>query len=147
MTAQERHEWLPQAFRLVQAEVPIDKARFLSLLEDAIPQFLESCCADLTEASPEIVGFAMSYNQSLATLALARLLKARRPTLPVLVGGGSVFGIPGEEYVRRCRQIDIAFVDEADPIITRVVRALTEAAPLDDIPGIVYRDPVTGLVH
>jgi hypothetical protein len=58
-------------------------------------QFLERCVSELMEAQPEIVGFSSTFSQNIASLAIAKMLKQRSPTVSVIFGGANCDGPMG----------------------------------------------------
>lgn len=76
-----------------------------SLLEAYLEELID--CHHLTEAN--IVGFTLLFSQTVASLALARLLKRRNPRLIIVLGGSACEGEMGHVYVERVRHVDYCF--------------------------------------
>jgi ribosomal peptide maturation radical SAM protein 1 len=98
-------------------------------------------CLDWTDWSRfGLLGFTVLFQQQLATLAFARRLKERYPTLPILLGGGTMEERIGRELLRNCSQIDFVHCGEADEVFPAMVRRLHEAEPLEGLSGLLWRD-------
>lgn len=104
--------------------------------------FIESLAQRVDESGVDLVGFSTTFQQNLASLALARRLKALRPAVRIVFGGANCEGEMGEELMRQFPQIDFVCRGEADQSFPALVRHLARAEgamALDDIPGLVYR--------
>ena len=77
------------------AERDIEIARRFRAL---VPSFLDRWAETLTAAAPAVVGFTTGADQTPASLALARRLKARRPGVRIVFGGANCQGA----WARRC---------------------------------------------
>src|SRR6185503_8519839 len=58
------------------------------------PQFIDAC-ADAIAHQYDIVGFSTSFQQNIASLALARALKIRSPDVRIIFGGANCEGEMG----------------------------------------------------
>jgi magnesium-protoporphyrin IX monomethyl ester (oxidative) cyclase len=74
---------------------------------------LEACLETLIErhqlAEADVVGFTLLFSQTVASLALARLLKRRNPRLITVIGGSACEGEMGQVYVERVQHVDYCF--------------------------------------
>ena len=74
---------------------------------------LEACLEELIDrhhlAEADIVGFTLLFSQTVASMALARLLKRRNPRIITILGGAACEGEMGQVYVERVRQVDYCF--------------------------------------
>jgi ribosomal peptide maturation radical SAM protein 1 len=102
------------------------------------PQFIESCADDIVDQY-DIVGFSTSFQQNVASLALARALKARSADLLVMFGGANCEGEMGVEIHRRFPFVDVVVHGEADHIAAALVRGLREGRVPDTLSGVTYR--------
>ncbi len=81
---------------------------------DQVPAFLDECVATILEYQPKIVGFSSMFQQTLASLAIARRLKAERPEIVTVIGGHNVTSPMGEALTRVTDVFDHVFSGEAD---------------------------------
>jgi ribosomal peptide maturation radical SAM protein 1 len=101
--------------------------------------FLDHCAESFDWSRYELVGFTASFQQTLASLGLARRIKALQPELPIVFGGAACEGEMGVELLRQFPEIDYVFLGEADSTFPRFVRQLREGRR-DELPlGVVGR--------
>lgn len=74
----------------------------------------------------DLVGFTSMFSQNVATLAMARLLKERRPELPVVVGGANCEGEMGRALVEHAPMVDFVCSGPALRSFPALARALME---------------------
>ena len=72
-----------------------------------------------------LVGFSLVFQQLLASSALARALKVRHPSLPIIFGGASLEDDIAEEVIRGCPQVDYVFCGDAEISLPEVIRAFS----------------------
>jgi hypothetical protein len=73
--------------------------RRLSESRRHVEPFLDECADDILALRPRLVGFTTVFQQHVASLALARRLKARAPEVAIVFGGSNCEGVMGR---RRC---------------------------------------------
>ncbi len=106
----------------------------------AIPQWLQSVMSAVSWEAYDLVGFTSTFEQQVAVLAAARLLKQVAPQVPVVVGGANVDGEMGPEYLRCFHDLDYVVVGEADESFPQMVADLSHGGTADGIPGVYRRD-------
>ena len=101
------------------------------------PAFLD-WCADRVEASgARLVGFTSVFQQHVASLALAKRLKARRPDLFLVMGGANCEAVMGAETLRQFPFVDAIVSGEADGVFADLAARVAEGRPVDDLPGVL----------
>jgi magnesium-protoporphyrin IX monomethyl ester (oxidative) cyclase len=87
---------------------------------------LESCLEALIDrhqlAEVDVVGFTLLFSQTVASLALARLLKRRNPDIITIMGGAACEGEMGQVIVERVPQVDYCFSGPALVSFSEFVR-------------------------
>jgi radical SAM superfamily enzyme YgiQ (UPF0313 family) len=92
-----------------------------------------------------LVGIASSFTAySDMALAVARLAKASLPGCTVVLGGHHPTVLPAAVMVESA--VDLVIRGEGEGALPALALALRRGAPLDDIPGIVFRRP-DGSLH
>jgi ribosomal peptide maturation radical SAM protein 1 len=86
-----------------------------------------------------VVGFTSTFQQNVASLALARRLKERYPALTVVFGGANMEDEMGPEYVRAFPFLDYAVVGEGDVVFPALLRRLAAGEDPAGLPGLVAR--------
>jgi len=110
---------------------------FERLQQDATA-YVEEYAARAGLADYDVIGFSTSYNQNLASLAIARRLKARFPQTTIVFGGANCHGGMGEELLRSFPFIDYVCTEEGDHAFPALLTALDRRAPVQ-VPGIIAR--------
>jgi ribosomal peptide maturation radical SAM protein 1 len=118
-----------------------DKADVIALRHDILPRFIEDCLGAVDWGEYGVVGFSSTFQQNVASLALARRIKERYPGVTIVFGGANLDGEMGPEYVRAFPFIDCAVVGEGDDVFPRLLRYLARGEPLPDLPGLAVRVP------
>lgn len=111
----------------------------LHLRDQVVPEFLERCVAEIEQLGAGVVGFTCTFNQVLASIAVARRLKRERPELRILLGGACVHGSMGEAYARAFPFIDHVFTGEADEAFPKLLCVLRDRGDVSAIPGVTHR--------
>jgi magnesium-protoporphyrin IX monomethyl ester (oxidative) cyclase len=103
----------------------IIKAReFLVRQRSELEASLEALIERHHLAEADIVGFTLLFSQTVASMALARLLKRRNPRLIIVFGGSACEGEMGQVYVERVQQVDYCFSGPALVSFPDFVRCL-----------------------
>lgn len=131
------HSVYHETLRHHLAENPDDFATMLAMAEQVGP-FLESCLERFQVSKYDIVGFTTTFEQNLASLALAKLIKTRYPEKTIVFGGGNCEGIMGLELQRRFSWIDYVCSGESDYSFPLLVERLESRQPPYGVPGVIH---------
>jgi len=107
-----------------------------------VEPFLDECADAVLALRPRLVGITTVFQQHVASLALAKRLKARAPTVPIVFGGSNCEGVMGAETVRQFPFIDAAVSGEGDLIFPEIVQRVFKGAPLSGLEGVKTRDTI-----
>lgn len=108
-----------------------------------VERFLDDCLAEIVEQQPKIVGFTSVFQQQVASLALARRIKAALPETFIVLGGANCEGVMGAETLRQFPFIDAAVSGEGDLVFPELVRRVMSNRDVDDLGGVRTRGNVT----
>jgi ribosomal peptide maturation radical SAM protein 1 len=103
------------------------------------PQFVDSCADRIVDLAPRIVGFTSVFQQHLASLALARRIKARLPDTFIVMGGANCEATMGIETVRQFPFVDAVVSGEADRVVGDLAERVVAGDRVDGLPGVVTR--------
>jgi ribosomal peptide maturation radical SAM protein 1 len=120
---------------------PADVGRILRMRRMVTP-FLDHCFAAVPWDQYAVVGFTSTFEQNIASLALARRIKAAHPRIAIVFGGANWEEEMGHELHRRFPFVDYACSGEAEvsfPALVQKILAEGPGAPAGNIPGVVYR--------
>jgi ribosomal peptide maturation radical SAM protein 1 len=126
--------------REVAAVVPPDLVQaVVDVRRHVVGPFLEACAADVLRARPRVLGLTLTHAQSVPSLALARAVKLRDPTVTILLGGAGCEGPMGAALHRAFPWIDLVVRGEAERALPRLLQGLREGR-VEPVPGLCHRD-------
>ncbi|MCX7424805.1 MAG: RiPP maturation radical SAM C-methyltransferase, partial [Planctomycetia bacterium] len=110
-----------------------------------VEPFLDECLGSIDWSRYVVVGFATSFQQTMASMCLARRIKRARPEVVIATGGAACEGEMGVELARQFPEVDYVFLGEADHAFGDVVEAILAGVlivpPFALPPGVVRREP------
>src|SRR5262245_54434837 len=101
--------------------------------------FLEHSMAAIPWRDYAVVGFTSTFEQNIASLAMARHVKRSSPETVIVLGGANWEGEMGLELHRRFRFVDYVCSGESEKSFPRLVEQMFRSGSVAEIPGIVYR--------
>jgi ribosomal peptide maturation radical SAM protein 1 len=135
-----REEW-----RLSDSDI----GRILQI-RSMVPHFLNHCMDTIPWRDYALVGFTSTFEQNIASLALAKRIKLTYPKIPIVFGGANWEAGMGHELHRQFPFVDYVCSGEAEESFPDLVRRVFARTPMNGkfapIPGIVYRDRNKGSV-
>ena len=103
------------------------------------PQFLTWAQTAIDWGQYTIVGFTSTFDQNVASLTMAKLIKDLYPNVTIVFGGANYDGEMGLEYFRAFPFIDHVVVGEGEEVFPELVRYIL-AGKVGTIPnGVTYR--------
>jgi ribosomal peptide maturation radical SAM protein 1 len=136
----EYFEVFERNFRTICKLAGCSLADLRRLRDDAAPRFIDFCVDSIDWSRFGLVGFSLVFQQLLASVALARALKARHPSLPIIFGGAALEDDIAEEVIRGCPQVDYVFCGDAEISLPTIVRGILEDEKLGGLPGLMSRE-------
>jgi len=104
------------------------------------PQFLTGALTSMDWGQYEVVGFTSTFDQNVASLTMAKLIKDLYPNITIVFGGANYDGEMGTEYFRAFPFIDYVVVGEGEEAFPALTRHVLEKKH-EPIPnGVVYRE-------
>lgn len=101
------------------------------------PEFLQWAVDEFDWGNYSVVGFTSTFNQNIASVTLAKLIKEKYPSIKILFGGSNFDSEMGLEYFRVFPWIDYAVIGEAEPVLPDLMAALENGGPVPR--GVVHR--------
>jgi ribosomal peptide maturation radical SAM protein 1 len=132
----------PVTYRGSAPPVTAARARRIRRVREAVAPFLEACLAEIVRERPPLVGFTSTFQQHLASLALARRIKQAIPETVVVMGGANCEGVMGAEAVRQFPFLDAVVSGEGEHVLPELVRRALASRPLSGLPGVRTREGV-----
>lgn len=134
----------PRVFKPVFEQVARESGQPISFFEDmatrTAPQFLTWAMTAIDWGQYKLVGFTSTFDQNVASLTLAKLIKDLYPHVKIVFGGANYDGEMGMEYFRAFPFIDYVVVGEGEEVFPPLVGHVLEGRP-EAIPnGVIYRE-------
>jgi ribosomal peptide maturation radical SAM protein 1 len=114
--------------------------QLLALRDQAVPVWLDSMLGAVAWSDYDVVGFTSTFQQHVASLAMARRIKVAHPSVLTLFGGANMDAGMGVAWMRSAPWIDLALRGEADRSFVRLLDGLRDGDDLAPIAGIVGRN-------
>jgi ribosomal peptide maturation radical SAM protein 1 len=118
-----------------------DESLFTELRHRTLPAFIERCLSTIKWGDYRVVGFSSTFQQNVASLALARRIKEQYPEVVVVVGGANMEGEMGCEYARAFPFLDYVVVGEGDHVWPALLCALAAGNSPSQWQGLVTNTP------
>jgi len=111
-------------------------------MREIVPAFLQQCVQAVLASRPRVVLLTLTppWGETVAALVLAKMLKARDPSLSVVLFGGDADGPMGAALHRGFPWVDVVVRGDAEPVLVDVVKDLVAGGPIRSLPGLCYRD-------
>ena len=138
-----RRSEYPQTFKPVFEQIARESGQPISFFQDmatrTAPQFLTSAMTSIDWGQYKIIGFTSTFDQNVASLTMAKLIKDLYPDVKIVFGGANFDGEMGLEYYRAFSFIDHVVVGEGEVTFPALVdHILNDSA--DAFPrGVTYR--------
>ncbi|MDA8233192.1 MAG: RiPP maturation radical SAM C-methyltransferase [Clostridia bacterium] len=114
----------------------------LFFIRNHVENFLNYCMEAVPWQDYDLVGFTSTFEQNLASLALAKRLKEKYPGITIVFGGANWEEVMGQGLHSCFPFVDYACSGEAEISFPKLVKRVFANDPLrpdDDILGIIYR--------
>ncbi len=118
----------------------IDRPRefLIDVKTKMVPEFLQWAVEAGDWGQYDVIGFSSTFNQNVASITLAKLIKEKHPSVKIMFGGSNFEDEMGLEYFRVFPWIDFVVPGEAEGVLVPLMESLEkgEAPPK----GVVHRD-------
>ena len=108
-------------------------------MKASVPGFLELAAAEILACAPRIVGFSTVFQQNIASLVLAKVLKTRDPSLTIVFGGGNCDGPMGAALHESFDWVDVVVRGEGEHAIVEIAKDVLAGRQIRARPGLCYR--------
>jgi ribosomal peptide maturation radical SAM protein 1 len=119
--------------------MPPERLELLRQARDGAGAYLDDCMSAVPWNRYRVIGFSSIGQQNVASLALAKRIKAAWPEKTIVFGGANCRGEMGLELHRRFPLIDFVCRGESDILFPDLVESLLHGQPAPSLPGLVSR--------
>ena len=134
----------PRVFKPVFEQIAQQSGRPLGYFEELAnriaPQFLTSALTAIDWGRYRLVGFTSTFDQNVASLTMAKLIKDLYPDVTIVFGGANYDGEMGMEYFRAFPFIDHVVVGEGEETFPALVRRVLQGSTGPLPRGVTYRE-------
>jgi ribosomal peptide maturation radical SAM protein 1 len=133
----------PRVFKPVFEQISRESGQPIGYFEEMAtriaPQFLTQAMTSIDWGQYKLVGFTSTFDQNVASLTMAKLIKDLYPDVKIVFGGANYDGEMGMEYFRAFPFIDHVVVGEGEETFPMLVRRVLEGKS-DGFPdGVAHR--------
>ena len=133
----------PRTFKPLFESVARETGCPPSYLEDlklnGAPHYLTRMLAEIDWGQYKIVGFTSTFDQNIASLTMAKLIKDLYPSVKIVFGGANFDGEMGLEHLRAWPWIDYVVVGEGEVAVPALARHILENKAGEPPAGVAYR--------
>jgi ribosomal peptide maturation radical SAM protein 1 len=133
----------PRLFKPVFERISRDSGHPMPHFEDiatrVAPQFLTWALTAIDWGRYKIVGFTSTFDQNVASLSMAKLIKDLYPEVTILFGGANYDGDMGLEYIRAFPFIDYVVVGEGEEVLPSLVAQILDGRAAPVLRGVACR--------
>jgi len=127
-------------FESVARETGYSQSYLEELKLQGAPQYLTRLLTEIDWGQYKIVGFTSTFDQNVASLTMAKLIKDLYPSITIVFGGANYDGEMGLEHLRAWPWIDYVVVGEGEVPFPTLVRQLLDGTEHEEPPaGVAYR--------
>ena len=134
----------PRLFKPVFEQVAKASGQSVPFFEDmatrTAPKFLTESLTSIDWGQYKIVGFTSTFDQNVASLTMAKLIKDLYPEVMIVFGGANYDGEMGLEYFRAFPFIDYVVVGEGEGVFPELVCYLLGGTSGAVPNGVAYRE-------
>lgn len=130
--------WRSAEFTAHLKQENVDAGRSFEMAEHS-KTFTDLMAEQIAAASPDLVGFSSTFQQNIASLALARRVKQILPKVLILFGGGNCAGSMGPAIHRNFPFVDYVISGEAEDAFVEFVDYLDGFRSVSEVPGLSWR--------
>lgn len=138
-----KHDQYPQIFKPIFEDTAKEAGCPIGFLEEIArtiaPQFLTRALTSVDWGQYDVVGFTSTFDQNVASLSLAKLIKDVYPDVRIVFGGANFDGEMGLEQFRAFPWIDYVVSGEGEYPFPHLVKRILLKQETDIPPGIVHR--------
>ena len=111
---------------------------------DKAAAYVDWCADRVLEMPPKVVGFTSVFQQQLASLALAKRLKARMPGIYIVMGGANCEAAMGVETVRQFSFVDAVVSGEGDQVFGELAVRVVRGETTGGVAGVITQESIAG---
>ena len=133
----------PRVFKPVFEQIAQQSGQPIGYFEEMAtkiaPQFLTWALTAIDWGRYKLVGFTSTFDQNVASLTMAKLIKDLYPEVTIVFGGANYDGEMGLEYFRAFPFIDHVVVGEGEVAFPALAHQVIAGRSTECLPGVAFR--------
>jgi ribosomal peptide maturation radical SAM protein 1 len=129
----------PEEMNMLLKDLGHGREKLVEVRQTEVPRYLDRLLEVIPWHTFHVVGFTSTFQQNVASFALATRLKQRFPGLVTVFGGANFEGEMGLELVRGIDCVDYAVIGEGDQAWPELLTALYDGTDPAQVQGVVTR--------
>ncbi|MDP4199999.1 MAG: RiPP maturation radical SAM C-methyltransferase [Bacteroidota bacterium] len=97
---------------------------FFGVRHEVVPAFLSLCAERILASSPAMVGFTCMFDQTIASIALAKILKQIQPDLTIVLGGYALEGRSATTVAASFDWLDAIVTGDGEKAVVDIAQAV-----------------------
>jgi len=127
-------------FKAICSRAGCTVKRFQKIRDKHAPEFIDYCANTVDWSRFSLIGLSVVFQQTLASLALAKAIKQRYPHIPIVLGGASLEDDIADEIMRECPQVDYIHCGDAELSFPEMVKRLDRGESMEGVRGVMWRN-------
>ncbi|PED90007.1 hypothetical protein CN540_28345 [Bacillus toyonensis] len=121
-------------------ELDTNNIEILQWMYSESTKFINELADKITSMSPTVVGFTTTFMQNVPSLALAKAIKKRLPTVLIVFGGANCDGVQGHALHRNFKFVDFIVRGEGEEVFPELIKQIfyEENPNYTHIPGLCH---------
>ena len=115
----------------------VDKA--VKMRQEVVPKFMDDLLDDLRIDEYSYVGFTLLFDQTVASLAMAKRIREVSPSTLIALGGYAAHAPVGQAIQRSFPEVDVVAYGDGEPTVYALHQAARGEIPFSAVPNISYR--------
>ena len=111
----------------------------LKIVNDYVPEYIDEILTSVDWSQYRVIGFSVTFAQTLASLLLAKRIKDRHPDTRIVLGGANVDAEMGFEVIKACDWVDYVVHGEAERSFPQLLKNIYNDDDSEKIPGVSVR--------
>lgn len=118
---------------------PDKEKRILAAVSEVTGDYLLRMRDSYDWGAYDIIGFTLGIAQTASSMALARLIRLRHPSVQIVFGGSACTGPAAEALLKMCPYADVIVRGEAEGVVGDLVTRMASGQSLEQLAGVTYR--------
>jgi ribosomal peptide maturation radical SAM protein 1 len=112
----------------------------IKLRQEILPKYLKYLLHTIDFSQYDLIGLTCQFDQTWASLAMAKEIKRYYPATSIVLGGNAVSYSAAKPLLACFKDIDFIVSGDGEPTLPELVLSLKTSLPWDNIPNLYFRN-------